>query len=179
MIPSTSLNESHNLPTEVMVDQLVDVTDIKGFEINDELDDQIIGNVSLPEKLVLTKDKPATQNPATTRDKPHKPAMTSNKPVMTNTKPAIKPDKPVTTTDGRNHVTGRSNKSAFLQRSERVDEIKEMKQEESDVHKDGITNESKSCVLLKQSLCLLKSRLHYQSFCDHSRNFALASFYTV
>jgi hypothetical protein len=159
-----------------MVDQLVDVTDIKGFEINDELDDQIIGNVSLPEKFVLTKDKPATQNPATTRDKPHKPAMTSNKPVMTNTKPAIKPD---TTTDGRNHVTGRSNKSAFLQRSERVDEIKEMKQEESDVHKDGITNESKSCVLLKQSLCLLKSRLHYQSFCDHSRNFALASFYTV
>ncbi|CAB4008660.1 phosphatase 1 regulatory subunit 12A-like [Paramuricea clavata] len=142
VIPSTSLNESHNLPTEVMVDQLVDVTDIKGFEINDELDDQIIENVSLPEKLVLTKDKPATQNPATTRDKPHKPAMTSNKPVMTNTKHVIKPDKPVTTTDGRNHVTSRSNKSAFLQRSEKVDETREMKQEESDVHKDGNTNES-------------------------------------
>jgi hypothetical protein len=137
VIPSTSLNESHNIPTEeaneLTDQQHVDVTEIKGFEINNGLEDQIIANVS------LTKNKPA-QNSTTTRDKPASKLHKS----------AVQFDKPVTiTTDGRNHATGRSNKSALLQRSERVEETKEIsKQEEPNVHKDEtIINESKSRAL--------------------------------
>ena len=155
MIPSTSLNESHNIPTEeaneLTDQQHVDVTEIKGFEINNGLEDQIIANVSLPEKSVLTKNKPA-QNSTTTRDKPASKLHKS----------AVQFDKPVTiTTDGRNHATGRSNKSALLQRSERVEETKEIsKQEEPNVHKDEtIINESKSRALTNflQGLTLITS----------------------
>lgn len=128
VIPSTSLNESHDIPNDIAKDitsqQLVDVTEIKGFEIDDELEDQVIGHVSQPEKPVVTKDKLG----------PDEPATKTNKPASSNSKPAGKPDKPVVTIDGK------SNKISSLQRSERVEESKEIK-DKSETTKEGESSE--------------------------------------
>ena len=169
MIPSTSLNESHDIPSDIAKgltsQQLVDVSEVKGFEIEEEeLEDRVIGKVSQPEKPVVTKEKlvPSEDKPVTKTHKPEKPVVAKEKLVpsenepATNTiktasssdKPAGKRDKPVVTIDGKASLLGRSNKGSSLQRSDRVEESKNMKLEESNVDKNETTKEGKSSVRL-------------------------------
>ena len=167
MIPSTSLNESHDIPSDIAKgltsQQLVDVSEVKGFEIEEEeLEDRVIGNVSQPEKPVVTKEKlvPSEDKPVTKTHKPEKPVVAKEKLVPSENEPATntiktassshdKPvGKPVVTIDGKASLTGRSNKDSLLQRSDRVEESKDMKLEESNVDKNKTTKEGKSSVRL-------------------------------
>ena len=154
VIPSTSLNESHDIPTDIAKDipnqQLVDVTEIKGFEIEDEHEDQVIGKVSQPEKPVVTKDKLI----------PDESATKTNKPASSSSKPAGKPDKPVVTTDGKTPLLGGSNKSSSLQRSDRVEEGKDIKQKDLNVEKNESTKEGESSDQSNFSRYLLRASLH-------------------
>ena len=133
VIPSTSLNESHEIPVDLAKDltgeQLVDVTEIKGFEINEELDDEFIPNFPAPGKSNVLKEKPPSTKPKTSSDE-H---------AVKNDKFSSKPDKTVATTA----PAGRSNKPSLLQRSERVEESKDTK-EESNFHESVMPNEGKS-----------------------------------
>ena len=166
MIPSTSLNESHDIPSDIAKgltsQQLVDVSEVKGFEIEEEeLEDRVIGNVSQPEKPVVTKEKllPSENKPVTKTHKPEKPVVakaklvpSENEPATNTIKPASSSDKPVgkpvVTIDGKASLAGRSNKGTLLQRSDRVEESKDMKVEESNVDKNETTKEGKSSVWL-------------------------------
>ena len=150
MIPSTSLNESHNIPTdagsELVRQQHVDVMEIKGFEISSELEDQMLTNISVAENKTTQKD--GKNNPDLNSKKlvqKNNPTTTKTKPALTNNKPlVIKSDKTVPATDGRKSFTSKNNKNALLQRSERVDEAQEInKQEETNVHNDKSTTKSK------------------------------------
>ncbi|XP_028400374.1 protein phosphatase 1 regulatory subunit 12A-like [Dendronephthya gigantea] len=117
VIPSTSLNESQDIPTNLTGEQLVDVTEVKGFEINQEDPDEQF----VPEKLVTTNIF-TTQNTekvdSSTTIKPSVPGNDSMNLDISQDNLQPGPMK-------RFPLTGRSNKNTVLQRSERIEEIKE------------------------------------------------------
>jgi hypothetical protein len=111
----------------------VDVMEIEGFEISSELENQPITNMLQPEKHSLIK----------TQNSDLDPQKLVVKIEPTNNKPVFQSDRTVPATDVR--ITGRNNKNAVFQRSERVDDIEEKnRQEEGNVHKNESTTKSMS-----------------------------------
>lgn len=137
VIPSTSLNESYDFPTHSHVPQLVDVTEIEGFEINDDVV-YTSQNIDVPDKPADQKhntEKPAVMTMAVIKDTSvaatDKSRATTGNPTTTIGEPAATSYN--NTTSRKNIATRRSNKNALLQRSDRVEDTKGLNEQKKDM----------------------------------------------
>lgn len=117
VIPSTSLNESQDIPTDLTGKQLVDVTEIKGFEINQEdPDEQFVPRKHVPANVLTTqKTEKVISSPTM------KPSLSGSDEVNFD----IQHDDVRTVLIKKFPMAGRRHKNTLLQRSNRIEDMKE------------------------------------------------------